>query len=485
MTDTVGKEETLPTRPQTPDEQRRLRKHTLYQQLKARKVAERKEEPPEDLSTAPERVSADSPTPPFSTTSKHSISSRRKEIIQKRTKRKEEGERSFQEQMDAGKEENTSNKLHSKWLNTSPKVSMDHSDLDVAVSKEELREHEECMSENVGVRDERPTLSEKGWDTRSILEHPPEPLVDPSWDTSKLHFDSKMEEASTSSKTEMEDIFDFDTNVDDSGIGMFDSGSWAKTDTAFSTDVVIEQEDAQMIKSVEKDVTSSDMIVKDVDKETTLVKDNIAEDSFETCEPTLVEAALLMNGANVKHVDASTDVDVGCYSFNTVFPTFKDDEELLTFDQVRSDDDGHDVSKACQLTNPLARQKRIEQYKERADDPTSDNEGDDADSDNENFANEEAIHYISADSTEEEELVALIDANSISVPETVGVSVQAEEFASFNAAASTACGANRKSSQTGPVTTRDGSKSELENIELINNNSSTSSGNLISLVWRK
>jgi hypothetical protein len=295
---------------------------------------------------------------------------------------------------------------------------MDHSDEDVAVSKEELGEREECMSEDMGIMDESPSLSEKSWDTRCILEHPPEPLVDPSWDTSKVHFDGKTEEVSTSkdSKLEIEDIFDFDTDLTGSGIGMIHTGSWAVTDMAFSTDVGVEQEDARTIMSVEKDVASTD-------------KDEIAEDSFETCEPTLGETALLMNGANVKHVDTSMDFNVGCYSSNTAIPSLKDDEALLTFDQVRSDDDGHDVSKACQLTNPLARQKRIEQYKERDDDPTSDNEEDDADSDNEDFANEEEIHYISADSTEEEELVALVDVNSITVPQTIGVSAQAEEFA--------------------------------------------------------
>jgi hypothetical protein len=272
--------------------------------------------------------------------------------------------------------------------------------------------------------------------------------------------------------------------------------------------VDIEQE--FLVQSSEKDVS-----VKDEDKETTLANDIFAENSFETFEPALVEAALLMNGADLKHVNSSMNVNVGCYSFNAAFPAPKDDdeslkpdhnntvlnddEELLALHQMRSDVDRPDFT---EMLNQLAKQKRIDQYEERDKDPTSDNEGDEADSDEENFADDEEVqyvsaengeededahshdesftkedesHYISADSSEEFELAAEISANSIAVPENVGGSLQADRFATFSAAASVALGANGKKSRVGSSASREGSR-QLQNIELIPTKSSTSSG---------
>jgi hypothetical protein len=385
-----------------------------------------------------------------------------------------------------------------------------------------LGDHEECMSENV---DTVSPVSEKSLDTRSILEHPPEPLVDPSWDTSKLHFDSKTEEPYTfkDTKAEIEDMFSFDSNLDVSGIDTVNTESWANTDMMFPSLPHVDIEQEVLVQSSEKDVTHTNKSVNDEGKDATLANDIFAEDSFETFETALVEAALLMNGAGgEKQVDTSMDVNVGCYNFNAAFPAsndddalltsdqtntdLKDDEELLALDQVRSDVDGPDISGADKMLYQVAKQIRIDQYKERDDDPTSDNEEDDADSDEEEFANEEEIqyvsaeneeehenahadgenfakedefHYISADSSDEFELSAQMTANSIAAPENVGGSVQADQFVTFNAAASAALDANGKSSRVGSSATSEASM-QLKNIGLIPTKSSTSSGKAVS-----
>jgi hypothetical protein len=205
----------------TPDEQRRSRKHTTYQQHKARaKVAERKEEPLLDAQQELSRSRSESPL--FSPISKRSISARRKEIIQKRNRKKAD------EQVEAVQKE--SEKLDSSWLNASMEESMnDNNNNDEAVERgtseefiDEIRDKHllpEPDTSNVhhdsngsleesfeladrdetnvhlGVR-EAPTdetfctMNKRSWDTTSIMEHPaaPEPLVDPS----KVHLDSNV-----------------------------------------------------------------------------------------------------------------------------------------------------------------------------------------------------------------------------------------------------------------------------------------------------
>ena len=308
------------------------------------------------------------------------------------------------------------------------------------------------------------------WDTRSILEHPPEPPEeeDPEWGNAESEFVAK-------------------SNDNEGGLEAFDREAWALEDTPFSnttgTNVDIEREAAGLMGDMKEEGSPTQELEDDqfdiwettklafeasaaedvkelgvegfdndswavMDAAFSSVSGSTLQQDIQEHAARLIEEHFANVSIQLNEKEKLGDMSVTATELNLSSSPLKDDEALLTSGEVRSDRDGVPSGEETKILNQLAQQRRIEQYVERGDDVSSESESGD-ESDEEDVANEEIL-YVSADSEDEEELETHVAVNTIAVTGQMESAFEAGSIAMFTAAAIAADDANGKSSEGRP-----------------------------------